>query len=124
MNSITTLTTFLTLMVAISVAVERIVEIIKGIAPPLSKPWSGRWEFFRFAILHILAAVAGASIACAAHDQISTALPMFSFANHVQAGYVVIGLMASGGSAMWNHALDIVQAMKIKRVSANPPIGQ
>ena len=27
-------------------------------------------------------------------------------------------MMASGGSAMWNHALDIVQAVKIKQVAA------
>ena len=33
----------------------------------------------------------------------------------------MIGLMSSGGSAMWNHALDIVQAMKIKQVAANAP---
>ena len=117
------LTTLVTLMTAISIAVERVVEIIKGVAPPLSKPWRGNWELFRFAILHVLAAFAGAAIAYGAHDQIAAALPMLSFANHVGTGYVVVGLMASGGSAMWNHALHIVQAMKIKQQASNPPIG-
>jgi|ERR1700733_8204907 len=114
------LTALVTLMTAISIAVERVVEIIKGIAPPLSKPWPRSWEFVRFAILQILATIAG--IAHAAHDQIATALPMLSFESHQGAGYFVVGLMDSGGSAMWNQALDIVQAMKIKQQAANPPI--
>jgi hypothetical protein len=45
---------------------------------------------------------------------------MLDFKAHPYVGYAVIGLMSSGGSAMWNHALDIVQAMKIKQQAANP----
>lgn len=115
------LTTFVTLMSAISIAVERVVEVIKGIVPPLATPWPPKWELFRFAILQVLATVAGAGVAFGAHDEIATALPMLSFANHPRAGYLIVGLMASGGSAMWNHALDIVQAMKIKQQTANGP---
>ena len=113
------LTSLLTLMAALSVAVERVVEIIKGIAPPLAKSWTGDREYLRFALLHIIAAVAGAGIAFAAHAQIASQVPMLSFQSHLRTGYIVIGLMASGGSAMWNHALDIVQAMKVKQESAN-----
>jgi hypothetical protein len=47
---------------------------------------------------------------------------MVSFESHQGAGNFVVGLMDSGGSAMWNQALDIVQAMKTKQQAANPPI--
>jgi hypothetical protein len=117
--NLTPLTSFFTLMVAISMAVERVVEILKGIFPPLSKTWSGDWEYGRFAALHVLATLAGAGVAYAAQSQIATQVPMLDFKAHPYVGYAVIGLMASGGSAMWNHALDIVQAMKIKQVAAN-----
>jgi hypothetical protein len=119
--NLTPLTSFFTLMVAISMAVERVVEILKGIFPPLSKTWPGDKEYLRFAILHILATVAGAGVAFAAQSQIASQVQMLDFKDHPYIGYAVIGLMASGGSAMWNQALDIVQAVKIKQVAANPP---
>lgn len=106
-------------MVAVSMAVERVVEIIKGIVPPLSKTWTGDKEYWRFAILQILSTVTGAIVAYAAQSQIAGQVPMLDFKDHVYIGCVVIGLMASGGSAMWNHALDIVQAAKIKQVAAS-----
>jgi hypothetical protein len=36
--------------------------------------------------------------------------------NHIRwiCGYLVCGLMAAGGSAFWNHILDIVRSRKIK----------
>lgn len=105
-------------MVAISMAVERVVEILKGIIPPLASTWTGDKEYFRFVILHILATVAGAGIAYGAHGQIADQVPVLSFKDHPYLGYAVIGLMSSGGSAMWNHALDIAQAMKIKQTNA------
>ena len=114
------LTNLLTVMVAISMAVERVVEILKGIVPPLAKTWAGDKEYFRFVILHILAAVTGAGIAFGAHTQIASQVQVLSFQDYPWLGYAVIGLMSSGGSAMWNHALDIVQAMKIKQASAAP----
>ena len=119
--NLTPLTSFFTLMVAISMSVERVVEILKGIIPPLSKTWPGDKDYLRFAILHILAAVAGAGVAFAAQSQIASQVQMLDFKAHPYFGYAVIGLMASGGSAMWNQALDIVQAVKIKQVAANPP---
>lgn len=118
--NLTPLTSFFTLMVAISMAVERVVEILKGIVPPLSKTWPGDLEYVRFAVLHLLATVAGAGVAYAAQSQIATQVPMLDFKDHAYIGYAVIGLMASGGSAMWNHGLDIVQALKIKQQAANP----
>lgn len=114
------LTNLLTLMITISMAVERVVEIVKGIIPPLSKTWNGDAEYARFAILHVLSTVVGAGVAFAGHTQIASQVPLLAFEGHEYAGYAVIGLMASGGSAMWNHALDIVQAVKIKQQAAAP----
>jgi hypothetical protein len=119
-KTVTPLTNLFTLMVAISMSVERVVEIIKGIFPPLSKTWPGDWEYARFATLHVLATLAGAVVAFAAQTQIETQVPMLDFKAHPYVGYAVIGLMASGGSAMWNNALDIAQAMKMKQQAANP----
>ena len=117
------LSSVLSLMLAISIAVERVVEIIKGIIPQLSKPWTGNWEYIRFALIHVIAALAGTAVAWLGHKEIADQVPVLAFDNHLRSGYLVIGLMASGGSAMWNHALDIVQAMKIGQQKANPVVG-
>jgi len=114
------LSSVLSLMLAISIAVERVVEIIKGIIPQISQKWTGQWEYVRFALVHVIAALAGTAIAYLGHAQIAQQVPVLSFENHLRSGYLVVGLMASGGSAMWNHALDIVQAMKIGQQKANP----
>lgn len=116
------LSSVLSLMLAISVAVERVVEILKGILPFLAKPWGGDREYWRFALLQVLATLAGAAVAYLGHAQIAQQVPALAFSEHLQLGYLVVGLMASGGSAMWNHALDIVQAMKIAKESAAPAV--
>ena len=82
----TPLTNLLTLMVAISMAVERVVEILKGIFPPLSKTWPGDWEYGRFAVLHVLATLAGAGVAYAAQSQIATQVQMLDFKAHPYVG--------------------------------------
>jgi drug/metabolite transporter (DMT)-like permease len=41
--------------------------------------------------------------------------------------WILSGLLVSGGSAFWNHALDIVQAAKVQKeqaVNAALPAGQ
>jgi hypothetical protein len=114
------LSSVLSLMLAISVAVERVVEILKGIFPFISKSWKGDWEYGRFALLQVIATLAGAAVAYLGHAQIAAQVPVLAFQDHLRSGYLVIGLMASGGSAMWNHALDIVQAMKIAKGNVAP----
>ena len=117
------LTAFFTLMAAMSIATERVVEIIKGIIPSLAAtdPDPNK-ERRRHMILQVLAAVAGMGVAAVGHTQVSTALgglldtkgDVWSFTNLGEMGlkYGLVGVMASGGSAMWNHALDIVGALK------------
>jgi len=117
MNS---LTEFVTLMGAISVAVERVIEILKGLVPSLAKARKGNAEGIRRAVMQILAGIVGALIAYVAQFEISSTMPALSAEKIGWVGYVIVGLLASGGSALWNHVLDIVQAMKISREKSLP----
>lgn len=117
MNS---LTAFVTLMGAISVASERVIEILKGMIPPLAKDLQGNAEGVRRAVMQILAGIVGAVIAYFAQPAITSTMPALSADKLGCAGYVVIGLLASGGSGLWNHVLDIVQAMKVSKETAIP----
>jgi uncharacterized membrane protein YeaQ/YmgE (transglycosylase-associated protein family) len=107
-------------MGAISVASERVVEILKGTIPPLSKNLTGNAEGIRRAVMQILAGVVGAIIAYFAQSEIAATVPALSAGEMGWPSYAVVGLLASGGSGLWNHALDIVQAMKINKEAALP----
>lgn len=126
------LTAFFTLMAALSIATERVVEIIKGIFPSLAATDpDAKKEKQRRMMLQVLAAFAGMAVAAVGHTQVSTALgglldpkgDIWAFPNIAEMAlkYGLVGVMASGGSAMWNHALDIVGALKTvqeKKVAA------
>ncbi len=112
------LTVFLSSMIALSVGVERVVEIIKGFSKKLRedpKPDpDGKGAARRRVVLQIIAAVAGAIIALTIGPQAFVkSLPEGNYSNPTRwIAAVLLGLMASGGSAFWNHALDIVGAVK------------
>jgi hypothetical protein len=110
------LSAFFTLMAALSIAAERIVEIIKGIFPSLATTdTDANKERRRHMLLQFLAAFAGIGVAATAHDQVNKSLGDFLNTSSMvlmAAKYAVIGVMVSGGSALWNHALDIVGALK------------
>ena len=105
---------------ALSVSVERIVEILKGYCPfwpflpfkaASAAPSTDRAatiESARCATLHLLSAVIGTTICWAGHLN-------FLHVAHVRGGYIAAGLMASAGSAFWNHILDIVKAAKVEK---------
>jgi len=114
------LTAFVTLMAAISVASERVIEILKGIIPLLGKDTHGYGEDVRRAITQVLAGVVGAGVAYLGQSEIASTVPALSYASMGRASYLIIGLLASGGSGLWNHVLDIVQAMKITKEQAIP----
>ncbi|MGH7440304.1 MAG: hypothetical protein ACRENE_31815 [Polyangiaceae bacterium] len=109
-----TLVSFLTSMLALSIGVERIVEAAKGMVPWLrSDPDpAGSQAAHRRLALQLLAAVAGAVTAALVGPK--HFLPTLTSSN--PAGYAaasgLLGMMASGGSAFWNHALDIIGAIK------------
>src|SRR5580693_8871879 len=96
----------LALLVTLSVSVERVVEMLKGIIPKLADKWP-TGDNIRCAILQLIAASVGFCIAWQAHIKID------SFPNLPDlATWILLGLLSSGGSGVWNHALDIVQAVK------------
>ncbi len=117
------LSAFFTFMAAMSIAAERVVEIIKGIVPSLAAtdPDANK-ERRRHMVLQFLAAVAGIIVAAAAHVQVNSSLGNFLNSDYdawslpgmglMTVKYLIIGVMVSGGSAMWDHALDIVGALK------------
>ena len=100
------ITTAVTLVLAVSIAVERVTEILKQMFPLLSTTLANATsEGRRRAALQMLAAAVGTAIAAVGDLHIGT--------HGGRSAYVLIGLMASGGSGFWNHALDAVRAMKI-----------
>jgi hypothetical protein len=116
MNS---LTQFICSMLALSIGVERIVEILKELIYPLrddpNQNVSGKLATRRRVTLQILATIAGTITALIIdpHNFISS-LPTGEGLGSVArwTSSLLIGLMASGGSAFWNHALDIIAAVK------------
>jgi len=107
-------------MAAMSIAAERVVEIIKGIVPSLAATDPDvKKERRRHMTLQLVAALAGIGVAAAAHDQVNRSFDDFLNSSGDVWGmglmavkYVILGVMVSGGSALWNHALDIVGAVK------------
>jgi hypothetical protein len=125
------LAAFLSSMIALSVGVERIVEIIKGLSQklrddPHPDP-GGKGSARRHLRLQATAALAGMIVAL-------TIGPHNLFASIPEADYskpirwiasLLLGLMASGGSAFWNHALDIIGAVKsVKEQAASSPMAE
>ncbi len=123
------LTSLLGFMAALSLATERIIETIKGL-PVLSqwlaiqKPDGSTAEEFRKASIHILAIAVGTVLAYLTQDQIPTSIGL-----HYSGfwAYLLFGATASGGSGMWNSALDIVREVNLQkqvatqRLRAVPP---
>ena len=89
-----------TLLAALSVATERLVEIIKGAIPVLNnKAKDPTMEGFRQVVLHLLAAISGFVSAWMAGATMPGVLPA---SWNTYGGYVIIGLLVSGGSGFWN----------------------
>jgi len=119
------LTSFVTTMVGLSVATERVTQIIKQLltkgtaAPPVG-------------ITHLISFVVGAAVVALSgqnplgfHGLLAGVPGLSQWQNWVN--WLVSGLLVSGGSAFWNHALDIIQAAKVQReqtVNSALPAGQ
>jgi drug/metabolite transporter (DMT)-like permease len=110
----------LTAMVALSVGVERVVEIVKGFSawlrsdPDPSTDPDGRKAAWRRLTLQSIAMFSGTAIVATIEPQrfLPTILPAEPNPTQFWAASVLLGLMASGGSAFWNHALDLIGAAK------------
>jgi len=102
-------------LAALSVASERLVEIIKGIFPWLSRelPPDDPAEGWRRAALQTLAVAAGVLTAYLAKDQ------LVSIPESKNVSWLVLGLLASGGSGFWNAVLEYVGKVKnLKKAEA------
>ena len=115
-----TVTAFVSTLVALSLGVERVIEILKGFSaylrqdPDPAVDPTGRQAARRRAIIQILAALIGTGTAfligpdaflSSLHGMADSAWKKWGLA-------ALLGLMASGGSAFWNHVLDIVDSVK------------
>jgi hypothetical protein len=100
------LTILFAFFAALGVATERITEVIKGFVPWLAFEQKGMAEELRKAAIHILAIVIGSLLASQTYSQLPTSfgLPAGGFVM-----YLLLGAIASGGSGLWNSALDIVR---------------
>ncbi len=111
-----TLTFIVTLGLTLSVAVERVMEILKGLIPPLATQRSNLTsEYIRCGILHALSVLVGTLAAAGGNIDFFQRITGVAGGNGSKTtGYFICGLLAAGGSAFWNHLLDIVKALKIK----------
>ncbi len=104
------LSTVVSSLVVLSIASERLVEIVKGLVPFLDTEQADHAkEGKRKACLHILAVASGIFTALLAGEAIEGVLP----ANlNKTSGIIALGLLASGGSGLWNSILDYTNEVK------------
>ena len=118
------LTAFATAMVALSVAAERVTETVKQWANPLLGKLSAAGSSAATQCL----AVASGIFVSALSGQNPIGVPGFAayqWASHRDwASWVLSGILVAGGSAFWNHLLDILKAAKVqKEAAANAALG-
>jgi hypothetical protein len=110
-----TLTLFVTQMIGLSVAAERVTET--------AKQWIGlltsQMTPARYAALIQTLAIASGIFVTAMSGLNPLNVPgfqAFAWGNHANwMSWSMGGLLVSGGSAVWNHVLDILKAAKIQR---------
>ncbi|MFZ0395144.1 MAG: hypothetical protein WCF17_20740 [Terracidiphilus sp.] len=108
------LTTFLTAMVGLSVATERVTDTIKqwiwGDGTPNPKTTPGWVQFIAILSGIFVSALSGLNpLNVAGFNAYQWNKP------NTWAVCIVSGILASGGSAFWNHLLDILQAAKVQK---------
>jgi hypothetical protein len=109
-TNLTAITAIISVVLALSIASERLVEIIKGLIPYLNKEILGdeNAEGRRRAALQFLAVVSGIVTAYLAKDYLPTQI-----AGAVSSWSIIgLGLLASGGSGLWNSLLGYFSNIK------------
>lgn len=110
-----TLTVFLTQMVGLSVASERVTETMKQWVGPSIAHWSSA----RYAGAIQTMAIASGILVTALSGLNPLSIPKaqpFDWGNSADwLSWLVSGILVSGGSAFWNHLLDILQAAKVQK---------
>ena len=111
------LTAVVSLVLALSIASERLVEIIKGWVPYLSTEHeNSAKEGRRKSMLQILAVAAGIITALLSADYLPADIAKPT------AGWQIIGLglLASGGSGLWNSILTYMLKLKdLKKIEVD-----
>ena len=112
----TQVTAVASLLAGLSIASERLVEVIKGFIPSLDRPAETPVrEGKRKAILQLLAAGAGMATVYMASDLV----PAEVYDVNRPLEFVTLGLLASGGSGLWNSVLTYASKAKdVKRAAA------
>ena len=110
-----TASTIVTLLITLSVASERLVEIVKGIFPFLNQQSQDpKMEGWRKAILQAMAVGAGIVTALLAQSMIADVVPAEWQST---TGILALGLLASGGSGLWNTILSyLLQVKDLKKL--------
>ncbi len=110
-----TLSTIVTLLIALSIASERLVEIVKGVFPFLNQQSQNvTKEGWRRAALQAMAVVAGVATTLLARSAITDVIP---HAWQSTTGILALGLLASGGSGLWNAVLGyLLQVKDLKKL--------
>jgi len=113
------ITSLLSFFAALSVATERITEIIKGL-PGLSN-WfaatdkTGTTEEFRKVSVQIVAVLAGTLVSYVVREPVAKQLNISDASQISFSWYLILGAVASGGSGIWNSALDIVREVNTQK---------
>ena len=106
-----------TTMLALSVALERIVEILKGWFSNsflFATQSDTKSEMKRVAWLHVFSGALGAVVAWVSHTNVLDGMWKGPDDPPLALQCTIAGLLASGGSAFWNHILDILKATKVQ----------
>ena len=112
-------TAVVSVILALSVASERLVEIIKGLVPWLNVPASTEAEEGRRrSALQFLAVVCAVLTAYLAGDYVKAVVTLPESISETWA-VLGLGLLASGGSGLWNSVLTYLGKVKdIKKLEA------
>lgn len=103
------LSTIVAVLTALSVASERLVELIKGIIPLLNKTCdTPGWEGARKASIIFLSIAISILTSFLSKTAIQNILPSFTSHWH----FVALGLLASGGSGLWNGINSYILELK------------
>jgi hypothetical protein len=109
------LTLFVTQMIGLSVASERVTETIKQwVAPALSRLSPPR----NAALVQTIAMASGVAVVAFSGLNPLTVPKFEAFGWRNPAdwlSWLIGGVLVSGGSAFWNHILDILQATKVRK---------
>jgi len=111
-------------MVGLSVATERVTQMIKQ--------WIAKWITASPAAIHVFSFLVGIGVVgFSGLNPLDIPRLASGWAGLTTPqnwlSWILSGLLVSGGSAFWNHALDLVQATKVQKelaVNATLPPGQ